>query len=229
MDLLDTDIKMVRKQNGVDFIIRFMRISVAWRNLIAIVGDATTHSYFTLPHVFFRSDIPDDWKREFIRGYADVAGNVRHANRYIDGRHRVRLDVLNYSTNWEMPVQLCTLLQEQLGIPVQLITWGHPNMGRKFREHQINIFIEPFSKIGFSFAHKQTILNEFREYDKTHLKPIEYLPCPGMRKRSKSKPHDPDENNAEKLDDRLLSHHYDAYWQICHSLGCTKTLDLNEQ
>ena len=48
-----------------------------------------------------------------------------------------------------MPVQLCTVLEEHLAVPVQLITWGHPNMGRDFREHQLNIFAVPFGEIGF--------------------------------------------------------------------------------
>lgn len=164
-----------------------------------------------------------------MRGYADVAGNIREANRYVDGRHRVRLDVLNYSTNWHVPVQLCTLLQEHLNVPVQLITWGHPNLGRKFREHQINIFAKPFLDIGFSFEHKQKILQEFAEWDDKNVKTTNYAPCPGMRNIRKRKPNDPDENNAEKLDPVLVGNHYDAYWQICKALGCMRMPDKGVQ
>lgn len=170
----------------------------------------------------FSPQLPKDWKREFVRGYADVAGNIRKANRYVDGRHRVRLDVLNYPTNWEVPVQLCTLLQEHLDVPVQLIAYGHPNLKRGFREHMVNIFAKPFLQIGFTFEHKQKILEELAEWNHLHAKEPPYMPCPGMRKVQNTKPSDPNENNRDKLDPRLVGHHYDAYWQICKALGCKR-------
>lgn len=222
LELLNTDISLVRKDNSVDFVIRFMRNSMIWRNILLITNGATSYPYFKVPSVLFDPAIPRDWKREFVRGYADVAGNIRHANRYIDNRHRVRLDVLNYRTNWEVPVQLCTLLQEQIGVPVQNIMWGHPNLGRDFREHQLNVFARPFLEIGFSFEHKQKILEEFVEWDAQNTRDAGYEPCPGVRRPGRSKAPDPDEHNQDKLDSRLLGNHYDAYWQICRALGCRR-------
>jgi hypothetical protein len=222
LDLLDTDISIVRKTGGVDFVIRFLRNSMIWRNILLMNDGATSYPSFKVPSIFFEPGLPIDWKREFVRGYADVAGNVREANRFKDGRHRVRLDVLNYPTNWQVPVQLCTLLQEHLNVPVQLITWGHPNLGRKFREHQINIFANPFLEIGFSFEHKQKILEEFAAWDIKNLKATHYTPCPGKRHIRKFKESDFDENNVEKLDPALVGNHYDAYWQICKAIGCTR-------
>jgi hypothetical protein len=222
LDLLDTDIKIVRKDGGVDFIARFQRPSMVWRNILYITEGATSYPYFRVPPILYHPDVPVEWKREFVRGYADVAGNIRKANRYVDGRYRVRLDILNYPTNWEVPVQLCLLLQEHLDVPVQLITYGHPNLGRSFREHQLNIFAEAFLKVGFSFEHKQKILEEFAAADSVHAPQASYQPCPGMRKLRGTKPTDPDENNAEKLDARLVGHHFDAYWQICKALGCPR-------
>jgi hypothetical protein len=110
LDLLDTDVKIIRKEGGVDFVAQFQRPSMAWRNILLLTGGATGYPYFRLPPILFEPDLPPEWKREFVRGFADVAGNVRKANRYVDGRYRVRLDVLNYPANWELPVQLCTLL-----------------------------------------------------------------------------------------------------------------------
>lgn len=222
LDLLDTDISIIRKDNGVDFLARFQRPSMIWRNILYITGGQTSYPFFTVPEIFYHPDVPVDWKREFVRGYADVAGNIRHANRYVDGRHRVRLDVLNYPTNWEVPVQLCLLLQEQLDVPVQLITYGHPNLGRGFREHQINVFARAFLRVGFSFDHKQKILEEFAENDETNLPHATYEPCPGVRRVTKNKPSDPDENNVDKLDPRLVGNHFDSYWQICKALGCPR-------
>ncbi|MCC7355453.1 MAG: hypothetical protein IT330_17060 [Anaerolineae bacterium] len=222
LDLLDTDISIIRREGGVDFVIRFMRNSMIWRNILLLTAGAMSYPYFRVPDVFFDESLPKEWQREFVRGYADVAGNIRHANRYVDGRHRVRLDVLNYPVNWEVPVQLCTLLQEHLDVPVQLITWGHPNLGRDFREHQINIFARPFLKVGFSFEHKQKILEEFVAWDAKNTRDAGYDPCPGIRHIHDPKPHDPRENSRDRLDTRLVGNHYNAYWQICKALGCTR-------
>ncbi len=222
LDLIDTDIRIVKKDHGVDFVASFQRPSMIWRNILYILKNATSYPYFRVPEILYHPDVPQEWKREFVRGYADVAGNIRQANRYVDGRHRVRLDVLNYPTNWEVPVQLCTLLQEQLDVPVQLITYGHPNLNRGFREHQLNIFASAFLRIGFSFEHKQALLEEFAAANEKSHPNANNDPCPGMRRLRAAKPNDPDENKADKLDARLLGNHYDAYWQICKALGCTR-------
>jgi len=229
LELLATDISLVRKDGGVDFVIRFMRNSMIWRNILLLADGATHYTHFHVPAVLLDPALPRDWKREFVRGYADTAGNIRHANRYIDERHRVRLDVLNYRTNWETPVQICRLLQEHLDIPVQLITWGHPNLGRGFREHQINVFATPFLPIGFSFEHKQQILQEFARWDNEHFPEATYDACPGIRSVRRNKANDPTEHNADKLDPRLVDHHFDAYWQICKALGCTRMPPIGEQ
>jgi hypothetical protein len=121
------------------------------------------------------------------------------------------------------------LLQDHLDVPVQAITWGHPNLGREFREHQINIFAREFLKIGFSFEHKQKLLEEFASQDANDYPNARYEPCPGMRKERGKKPVDPDEANADRLDPRLLSHHFDAYWQICKALGCTRMPETEAQ
>lgn len=221
-ELLETDIRKITKNGGVDLVINFMRNNMIWRNILLLTDGAKSYPYFRVPQVLFDPELPREWKREFVRGYADVAGNIRHANRYVDERHRVRLDTLNYPTNWELSVQLCTLLQEHLDVPVQLITWGHPNLGRDFREHQLNIFAEPFLEIGFSLEYKQRILEEFVEWDRTHLGSFNYEPCPGVRQPREKKPAHPDENNKERLDPRLVGGHYNAYWQICKALGCKR-------
>lgn len=199
-----------------------MRNSMIWRNLLLLTEGNTGFPYFNIPPIFFDPDLPRDWRQEFVRGYADVAGNIRHANRYRDGRHRVRLDILNYPTNWKIPVQLCTLLQEHLEIPVQLITWGHPNLGRDFREHQLNIFAKPFLPIGFSFEHKQKILEEFVQWDDEHFPTSEYRCCPGFRRSRQKKPSDARENDSTHLDTSLVGVHFDSYWQICKQLGCNR-------
>src|SRR5688572_23526678 len=73
LDLLDTDIKIVRKEGGVDFLARFQRPSMMWRNILYITEGVTSYPYFRVPQIFYNPDLPVEWKREFVRGYADVA------------------------------------------------------------------------------------------------------------------------------------------------------------
>ncbi len=228
VDLLEADIEIVHRQTSIDLVVRFLRNNMARRNLLLLLDGKTAHPYFHIPHVLFNPNLPHDVKVQFVRGFADVAGNIRHANRYVDGRHRVRLDVLHSLHNWELPVQLCSLLQQHLQVPVQLITWGHPNMGRAFREHQINIFAEPFLHIGFSFRHKQRLLEEFAERDRKRHPNASYHPCPAVRRIRKQKAADPAVNDERHLDARLVGKHFDAYFQICKALGC-KQLSTNTE
>lgn len=188
--------------------------------LLSVTQGQNSFRSFQVPPVFLDENTPDDLKREFVKGFADVAGNVRYANRYVDGRHRVRLDVLNHSLNWAVPVQLCLLLQEGLQIPVQNITWGHPNMNRDFREHQINIFAVPFLKIGFTFQHKPVVLEELALQD-TQRNDSRFVGCPGRRRIRVLKDSD-DRENDDRLPPEIRGKHFDSYWQICKAFGCTR-------
>jgi len=154
-DLLDTDLQMVSHESSIDLVGTFVRRSMVWRYILLVTQGRKTYREFRVPEIFLQAETPSEWKRQFVKGYGDAAGNVRKANNYMGQWHRVRLDTLNYRTNWAVPVQLCTMLQEHLGLAVHMITWGHPNMNRDFREHQLNIFAEEYLKIGFSFKHKQ--------------------------------------------------------------------------
>lgn len=214
LELLDCDIKINRFDNSLHMILTMTRRTMGWRNLLLHLDNKMNFRAMSVPEALFHQDITKDIRLEFIRGYADVAGNVRHANRYRDERNRVRLDVLN--DNWHLPVQLCRLLQVYLEIPVQLITWGHPNLGREFREHQINIFVTPFERIGFSFEHKEQVLRYLIEQDRG--KNDDYRPCPGRRRPGKKKPANPDETSERLLEP--VRKHFDAYWQICKAMGC---------
>lgn len=67
--------------------------------------------------------------------------------------------------NWRSAVQICRSLQEpDISIPVQTITWEHPNMrGSKSweKEHLVKVYSEYFTKIGFTIDYKNQILEEF--------------------------------------------------------------------
>ncbi|MDL1893486.1 hypothetical protein FBQ87_11455 [Sphingobacteriales bacterium CHB3] len=214
IELLDCDVNIIRSDSNVHMVLRMTRRTMAWRNILLHLDNKTNFRYMEVPRILFHEAVTTDIRLEFIRGFADVAGNVRPANRYADGRNRVRLDVLN--DNWILPVQLCALLQSHVGIPVQLITWGHPNMGRNLREHQLNIFVTPFERVGFSFEHKHQVLLQLIAADRGARD--DYRPCPGRRNIRNSKPSHRDEK-SERLPTPVRSH-FDSYWQICKALGC---------
>lgn len=229
MDLLEADVEVLSGTTEATLTIRFLRNNMAWRNILLLLDNKLSYAHFQIPSLFFDAQIPRDWKIQFVRGYADVAGNIRHANRYVDGRHRVRLDVLNAPSNWELPVQLCTLLQEQIGIPVQLINWGHPNMGRAFREHQVNIFADAFLPIGFSFRHKQQLLEQFAQQNRQRFPNIVPGTCPGIRRLRRKKPRLAEEKDTQHLPPQLQAQHFDAYFQICRALGCQRRLQDDKE
>lgn len=218
-DLLDTEIEEIEAKGTIDLVVRFRHNAIPWRMLLQITNGQRSFRSFQVPTVLLDPNTPQDLKREFIRGFADVAGNIRYANRYVDGRNRVRLDVLNYSQNWRVPVDLCQVLQDGVKVPVQNITWGHPNMNRGFREHQINIFAIPFLQIGFSFEHKQKVLEELAAADRSVN--AEYSGCPGRRQVRSAKESDPEEDSA-RLPPELRGRHFDSYWQLCKALGCSR-------
>lgn len=228
IELTGADIQTVDGGASWDLVIRWTRSTMAWRNILLLLDQQTSYHYFSVPPVLFEETTSREYKEEFVRGYADVAGNIRPANRDQAGRHRVRLDILNYPTNWRLPVQLCLLLQEQLGVPVPLITWGHPNLGRAWREHQLNIYAEDFLNVGFYFDYKQNALEELADKNVTRFT-ARVKGCPGQRRGGPHKPADPGEHSAQRLDESLLDKHFDAYWHICRALGCPRRPAPGEQ
>lgn len=228
VELLGADIRTIDAGESWDLIVRMTRYTMAWRNIVMLLDQKTSFPYFEVPDVFLDENTPVEFKREFLKGYADVAGNIRPANRDQAGRHRVRLDILNYPTNWHTPVRLCLLLQEYLGVPVPVITWGHPNLGRQWREHQLNVYAEEFTAIGFYFDFKQAALQELAELNSSRFS-HRVKGCPGARRRGVRKKLDPDEQDTERLPSELVGEHFNAYWQICRALGCPRRPIPGEQ
>ena len=218
IELMDCDVKVNSTDNSNSIVLTMTRRTMAWRNIMMHLEQKTDFRHMSVPKTLFHEAVTSDVRLEFIRGFADVAANMRRSNNHFGNHNRVRLDVLN--DNWDLPIQLCLLMQQHLEIPVQSIIWGHPNMNREFREHMINVFVEPFQKIGSTFNHKQQVLNILTEQDKMRpSRPNLYSPCPGRRRRRGAKDPHPDEI-SKKLPDNVRQH-FDAYWQICKAVGCT--------
>jgi len=220
--VLGGDVQTEESADSWHVIIRLFSPSAAWRNILVLLNNRTSFEYFEVPEVLLRQDTPRDYKLEFMRGFADLAGNIRPSNRDRQGLHRVRLDVLNHKANWKVPVQLCQLLQEHLGVAVPHIIWGHPNLGRAWREHQIDVYAEEFEKVGFSFSFKQRVLVELATLNRRRGITAP-KGCPGQReRRHPDKETSSEESNSDHLPPELVDRHFDAYWEICRALGCPK-------
>ncbi len=212
-------------QEDVTFTAEFPSTHIVVRNLKMILENYLDYKEFMIPRVIRESN-DTEIIREFIRGFADVAGNIRRSNRDQAGVHRVYLDVLN--ENWKLPVQLCDLLQHRLKVPVANILWGHPNMRdpsankpqvSPFREHQIRIYAHHFLQVGFYVEHKQAVLELLAEENKLKHKDSVGSFCPGYRRLEKPKRKHPLEKD-QKLPRGVRNKHFDAYWQICAACGC---------
>lgn len=208
----------------VTFRVEFPSTHMVIRNLKMILQNRQEYRQFVIPPVIQESD-DIEIIREFVRGFADVAGNIRRSNRDQGGVHRVYLDVLN--ENWKLPVQFCDLLQHKLDVPVANILWGHPNLrdpnakqpkGSPFREHQIRIYAHHFLKVGFYVEHKQAVLELLVNENKQNSKDSIGSFCRGYsRLRTKAK--HPLEKES-RLPPKIRGKHFDAYWQICAACGC---------
>lgn len=227
-ELTEVNITKIPADKSVSLILESLKETMFLRNIKSLLRGKTSHYEFSIPPEIFQCD-DETIQKEFIRGYADVAGSARASNVNEYGRHRIYLDVLN--RNWTLPVQLCHLLQDHLKIPVDTITYGHPNIrdpnleeyraGRTeawAREHQIKIFAEEFAKVGFYMSHKKEILQELAEYNKNQGFSKAKFCDPIKSVRGKKKKH-PGEK-SELLPEEIRGKHFDSYRQICLALGC---------
>lgn len=223
------DVEKDVEENSVILSIE-LKASHLFMRLLKVFLKGKSHIEFDIPHQIFNANV--SIKKEFMRGYGDVAGSIRKANVYKSGRHRVYLDVLN--GNWRLPIQLCHILQDGLRVPVQTITWGHPNIrdsnlaeykaGRKkawAREHQIKIFAEYYLPVGFYIKHKHEILKELADYNKRKFPNAKVTFCMPPKKIYRTKEIHPAENDIS-LPSEIRGKHFDAYWQICCELGCIR-------
>ena len=199
-------------QEQTTFILRFKPTAMDFRWLKALLRGRTSHYRFEIPQEIFNSDI--EIKKEFIRGYADIAGSVRRFNRDWSGMHRVQLDILN--ENWTLPVQLCYLLQCHLEIPVHTIDWGVPPK-RTGKEHQLKVYVNDFQKVGFYIQHKREAIGELLlENQKRGFKGTSF--CYERKRRIGRKVEIPDQEGFPvQIRGKTFSH----YTEICVALGCT--------
>lgn len=210
-------------ENSISLVLKWITEDIAWL-FIKFLINGTKFSYhdFEIPEPIFESTEIN--KKEFIRGIGDVTGYSRTSNAYINGRHRTYIEITQ--KNWNLPPQLCRLLQS-IQVPIQNINYGHPNLrdpnnkkgNRSWaKEHQFKINCEDYQKIGFYLSHKDQALTELADINKSNFDTSIPL-CDGTINRKKTKPVHPDENDSE-LPTEIRGKHLVSYKEICNCLNC---------
>ena len=130
------------------------RRSFPWRNgkfnrfLIGI----SDHRNLGIPKVISDSKYPYIHE-SFINGYFDIRTRLSPSDRE-GGIGKIRLDVSISGGSPELAVQICSLLQTKLNVPVEQIHWGTRSGGR---EHIIRVYPEVIPHIFFHFLLEENI------------------------------------------------------------------------
>lgn len=216
-------------------------LSVSFKNnkplfefIVNMFSPATSYESFEIPTILYKS--PENIKLEFCKGVADTAGFPTWSGwimRSEGDRARIYLQIVR---NWKFPVLICNFLQDYLGVPIQTIDWGHPNIrdpdmieyiekkgGTSWgREHQVKIFAEGFKKVGFKFPHKQKVFEELVAHNESIGFPAPDKCVPPYKIRPNQFKIKHEGEDEKRLPPELKGKHFDAYWQVCWKLGCSQ-------
>ena len=220
-ELLEPTVSINRSRNGIQFSATFTKNPFSLRNLRQLCGTKTNHREFDIPRAIFGA--AREIQQDFVRGFADASCNPFLSEGDGNDRHVIVLQVQH--ENWYLPVQMCRLLQVHVGVAVENILWGHPNLrGAEnwAKEHRIRIYAENFAVIGFGFPYKQKILEAMIDSNRSQSNAL-HEGCNPLAKTagSKPKPRRRDERHTS-LPMCLRGKHFNAYFQICQALGCTQ-------
>ena len=204
------------------------------REINRYIGNAVSHNDINLHSDIFTCTL--DEQKQFIKGFADVTGYIRRSNAYFNRfEHRVYFEIPH---NWQMVIDICNLLKST-NIPVQTIDWAHPNMRdgalNKYnegkpnfwkKEHQIKVWANEFTPIGFGIIHKQQALEMFsdelisgyKQQNKNPQQKTHKYYWDSKRKSSKSKPVHPGEDDAF-IPLTIRGKHFNSWTEIAKELG----------
>ena len=218
------DIEATQTEDEFSIIMPIVRESFSDKLIVSILG-SHNFSFKTaqIPSVILSSS--RDVKINFLMGIADACSCPTYADRDWSGRCRICLDIP--FENWNLSIQICKMLQQDLDIKVDGILWGHPNLRTPKRpksmawtkEHRIRIFAEEFSKISFRFEFKQDILDVFLKQNKTFEESNLKFCWVTKKGWSKSKPSHPSESD-DRIPKEVRGHHINSFRDICSRMGC---------
>ena len=220
-ELLEVDIDVERLSHEVIVKAVFTKNTMSWRNLRLLCGQAASHREMRVPSQI--REAPDDLVREFLRGVADTCAVPSAADYFMQREGRQRVVLQFPQENWLLPLDVCYLLQVRLGIPVQGILWGHPNIrapagGSWAKEHRLRVFADQFRPVGFNFAYKQRAFEELASWNETRAPGPARLCNPRARRVRRRKPRHPDEGDPRLPE--ALRRHFNAAFKVCLALGC---------
>lgn len=214
-ELLGEDVFMEESEGGIQFVAKFDRNTMVWRNIVTIMQEKTNSYEFEVNPLIY--EMPQAIQKCFVRGFADASSMPSEKDSDQIKRHRIVLQFPH--DNWILPIQMCRLIQEYIELPVCHILWGHPSMNRGLREHRMRIFPENFLKIGYGFKFKQDILIALIDENKKNNRNIKQDLCnPRIKKITRRKKID-----KSVYSDRLpeiVRRHFNSYWKLCQACGC---------
>lgn len=180
---------------------------------------------------------PRDIKIEFINGLMDTAsfpaagGWLNRDGQKGTGRMRSYFQIVR---NWHLPVELCNFLRD-MNLPIHTIDWGHPNIRDSkmedyynsnptswSREHQLKFFPEYYHEFSMKLRHKNLMMKELIDHNlAASFSKKEDCDAPSTIGAAKIKAiHLGESDSRIPLPVRC---HIDAFWQVCHKMGCQQT------
>jgi len=240
-ELSDSDDKISVRTSGnktmTFFILDFESDSSTFKSILNDFNGDSCYDSFEIPPRILDSKTSRTIKIEFLNGFLDTAGKMNRGNwlqrpgksRY--GRQRGYIQIVR---NWNIPVQLCNFLKS-LGLPVQTIRWGHPHIvdGNQidtydkgpqsgFRDTQLKFFPEYYDEITLRIRHQALMFKEMASHNRGQFSTREACSAPNNIPVSKIRAPSP-EINSTKIPELIRGVNIDAYWQICHMMGCKQT------
>jgi hypothetical protein len=217
--LLGEFVDSATARNLVTLTVAFPQVTIAWRNIKALCGGRTTYRHFSIPPAVIAAPVTQ--QHEFVRGFVDAAAIPSASDVDPNGLHRISIQIQH--DNWGLPIQLCSLIQCSLGVPVQNILWGHPNLrapsgGTAWaKEHRMRVYADRFLAIGFAFPWKQQVLQELAQVNSAAAGRSTL--CDPRKRTRGTKPPNEEESNP-KLPPVLRGKHFNSFRGICRRLGC---------
>ena len=196
----------------------------------------TSYDSFEIPRQIYTAE--RDIKVSFVNGLLYTAGFpaaggwLNRPGKNGIGRMRVYFQIVR---NWKLPVQLCNFLKNEMKLPVHTIDWGHPNirdsnMNDYFetnplswsREHQLKFFPEYYGEFKMLLKHKQAMFDELAAHNKkVGFEYADDCDAPTTITEKSIKPIHPGETDTRIP--KEVRKHCDAFWQVCHGMGCIFT------
>lgn len=209
--------------------------------ILKMVGNMPSFKDMRIPKELF--SYPSDLIKEFLKGFADVTAHIRSSNAaYGDpSGNRVYIEIPD---NWMLVVDIANLLKV-VDIPVQDIDWAHPNfrdsnlekynLGNHYfwkKEHQIKIYAEEFSPVGFRIKHKERRLEELADENKMEWNKRKHRNEVTLRDAHhrfywetvgniRVRPPHPMENDAS-IPEQIRGRHFNSWKEIAKELGYVK-------